>query len=82
MELSSIMLGLPLRVEICLSLCFRQTELPSRTNVLVSGNLTVPILVSVNPSAAIENSHVAVRQAEIGQEETSSPVPDTPPKQS
>ena len=29
------------------------------------------MLVSVNPSAAIENSHVAVRQTEVGQVKTS-----------
>jgi hypothetical protein len=31
-------------VEICLSLCFRHSKLPSRTDILVSANLTAPIL--------------------------------------
>ena len=48
---------------------------PSRTDVLVSENLTVPILgdrwsailVPANPPAVISSGHVALRQTEIGQ---------------
>ena len=53
-----------------LSPCFQHPELDSRTDALVSGNLTVSILVSVYPSAANENSQVALRQTEIGYKRT------------
>ena len=54
---------------------FDLPKLPSRTDALVSGNLTVsilgecwsPILESANPAAVNYDGHVALRQTEIGQ---------------
>ena len=54
------------------------TKLPSRTDTLVSENLTVPILsecwspilASTNLPAVILSGHVALRQTEIGHLET------------
>ncbi len=63
-------------------------KLASRTDVLVSVNLTVPILgerwspilVLANPAAVIQSGHVALRQTEIGHERKSVLDEDSAPE--
>jgi hypothetical protein len=64
----------PSDVRIGSKLAFRYAfdipELTSRTDALVSGNLTVSILVATNSPAVTWSGHTALRQTEIGQMRT------------